>query len=262
MTRSSLRDFRPTLLAVGMAALAVVAVVVSATVSAQGRATTVDIVDDPVLGFYLVDANGFSLYARRGEEPGRLRCTGRCLEEWTPLVLAAGRPTGPTTIQADLGIFDRGDGTQQVSYQGQPLYRSRDDAGPNQGRGNGRQGAWFAVNVLPAVFVSVHPQLGEILVGPTGMTLYTYTGDPAGAYQCDEGCSENFPPLVITFTSGASARLRGEVTNMIRVPDSRHGRRVQVTYRGRPLYFWSRDQQPGDVTGNGIAGKWEVARPR
>lgn len=257
MIRSSLRDIRRTLLAACVTAL-----VATAAATAQGQATTVGIVDDRVLGFHLVDPDGFTLYARRGEAPGRLLCTGACLEEWLPLELASGQPTGPETIQADLGVFDRGDGTRQVTYKNQPLYRNRDETEPNQGSGNGQEGAWFAVNVLPAVFVAVHPQLGEILVGPTGMTLYTYEGDPAGSYQCDEGCSENFPPLVVTLTPGAPARLRGEIATMVRLPDGWHGRRVQVTYQGRPLYFWSRDERPGDATGIGLAGKWEVARPR
>jgi predicted lipoprotein with Yx(FWY)xxD motif len=34
-----------------------------------------------------------------------------------------------------------------------------------------------------------------------------------------------------------------------------------VVYNGQPLYYWSRDKVPGDVTGDGIGGIWSVARP-
>jgi predicted lipoprotein with Yx(FWY)xxD motif len=34
----------------------------------------------------------------------------------------------------------------------------------------------------------------------------------------------------------------------------------QVTYNGMPLYGWEQDQQPGDVTGDGLEG-FHVAVP-
>jgi predicted lipoprotein with Yx(FWY)xxD motif len=35
----------------------------------------------------------------------------------------------------------------------------------------------------------------------------------------------------------------------------------QWAYRGKPLYFWSKDAKPGDTTGDGVKGVWRVARP-
>ncbi len=38
------------------------------------------------------------------------------------------------------------------------------------------------------------------------------------------------------------------------------GRR-QWAYKGKPLYTWARDQQPGDRTGDGFNNLWRVAKP-
>ena len=35
----------------------------------------------------------------------------------------------------------------------------------------------------------------------------------------------------------------------------------QWAYKGKPLYFWARDQKPGDRTGDGFNKVWQLARP-
>ncbi len=35
----------------------------------------------------------------------------------------------------------------------------------------------------------------------------------------------------------------------------------QWAYKGKPLYFWVKDQKPGDRTGDGFNGVWRVAKP-
>ena len=35
----------------------------------------------------------------------------------------------------------------------------------------------------------------------------------------------------------------------------------QWALKGRPLYFWAKDQKPGDKTGDGVNQVWHVARP-
>ena len=31
-------------------------------------------------------------------------------------------------------------------------------------------------------------------------------------------------------------------------------------YKGKPLYLWSKDQKPGDMTGDGFNGIWHVIK--
>ena len=36
---------------------------------------------------------------------------------------------------------------------------------------------------------------------------------------------------------------------------------TQVTYNGWPLYYWIKDQKPGDATGQDVGGVWYVLSP-
>ncbi len=92
-----------------------------------------------------------------------------------------------------------------------------------------------------------------ILTGPNGMTLYTFDRDPAGAGRsaCNGACAANWPPLYAD--DGAA---RGDWT-LVRRDDGR----TQWAYKGKPLYYWVKDQKPGDRSGDGFNGVWRVARP-
>ena len=56
--------------------------------------------------------------------------------------------------------------------------------------------ATFYVNLAPTVLLRPHPQFGQILVGPTGLTLYTFARDQAGTSNCYDSCEQNWPPAV------------------------------------------------------------------
>lgn len=106
------------------------------------------------------------------------------------------------------------------------------------------------------VQVVEHPSLGEILVGPTGMTLYVLSKETASDLQCLEDCARNWLPL----TGNPVANGLTEALSMVRRTTDA-GSLEQLVYKNQPLYYWSRDKAPGDVTGEGIGGIWSVARP-
>lgn len=252
--------------------LATATVLCAALAIAQAplRAPGIATVDDRVLGTILVDLNGNTLYVRLGETEAGPSCTGACLSDWRPAPVPAGglsaqalQAAGLDHLADGLSSFTRADGFAQLTYQGQPLYSAVGDQ-PGESQANGLDGVWYAANATPLIRIVAHPVHGDILVGPNGRTLYVYQDDEDEdlGYQCDEACSENFPPLVVSnrvfLDRGAPA---GTLSALDRHADSWRAQRVQVTYGGRPLYYWSRDTNPGDVTGDGIAGLWRVARP-
>lgn len=122
---------------------------------------------------------------------------------------------------------------------------------------------------LPTVQIVDHPELGPLLVGPEGFTLYTFGNDRIDELACTGGCAVNFPPLLLDAALVANGPiapegLTGELGTITRGPDEEAGLEtqvVQVTYNGQPLYYWSRDKEPGDATGHGIGERWYVARP-
>ena len=92
-----------------------------------------------------------------------------------------------------------------------------------------------------------------ILVGPSGMTLYTFDKDEinSGRSTCVGSCSVNWPPFTATVLDSAS----GEYSIIVRDD----GRR-QWAYRGKPVYFWFKDSKPGDKSGDGFGNAWRVAK--
>ncbi|RDD63681.1 hypothetical protein [Ferruginivarius sediminum] len=95
-------------------------------------------------------------------------------------------------------------------------------------------------------------RVGEVLVGPEGMTLYTYDEDTPGTSNCTGLCAAAWPPL------HASSEAEGfdGFTPITRPDGSR-----QWAYDGEPLYLYVGDSKPADVRGDGVDGVWHVARP-
>ncbi len=92
------------------------------------------------------------------------------------------------------------------------------------------------------------------LVGPNSMTLYVFDKDAAGSGKsvCNGPCAANWPPLM----ADASAKPSGDFSVITRDDGAR-----QWAYKGKPLYYWAKDQKPGDKTGDGVNNVWHVARP-
>ena len=93
-----------------------------------------------------------------------------------------------------------------------------------------------------------------VLVGANGMTLYTFDRDMAGSAKsvCNGPCATNWPPLMADDGAVAS----GDWTVV-----TRDDGKKQWAYKGKPLYFWSKDGKPGDRTGDGVINAWRVAKP-
>jgi predicted lipoprotein with Yx(FWY)xxD motif len=93
-----------------------------------------------------------------------------------------------------------------------------------------------------------------VLVGPGGMTLYTFDKDVAasGKSACNGPCATNWPPLLAT----SDAKSSGDWSVI-----ARDGGARQWAYKGAPLYYWAKDTKPGERTGDGFNGVWRVAKP-
>ncbi|MBL8428461.1 MAG: hypothetical protein JNJ95_01030 [Dechloromonas sp.] len=93
-----------------------------------------------------------------------------------------------------------------------------------------------------------------MLTGSNGMTLYTFDKDAAGSGKsvCNGPCATNWPPLFAM--DGDTAR--GDYSIV-----TRDDGKKQWAFKGKPLYFWIKDQKAGDKTGDGVNGVWRVAKP-
>lgn len=113
--------------------------------------------------------------------------------------------------------------------------------------------ALTATVALAAPSVSnVETAKGQVLAGDKGMTLYTFKKDTKGASNCYDKCEMNWPP----FVAAAGAKAGGEYSLV-----QRKDGKMQWAKGGMPLYYWVKDQKQGDITGDGVMGVWDLARP-
>jgi predicted lipoprotein with Yx(FWY)xxD motif len=92
--------------------------------------------------------------------------------------------------------------------------------------------------------------LGDILVDADGRTLYAFTKDKGDQSACSGECAANWPALTGTASAGSGAQASLLSTAMQANGDS------QVTYGGRPLYYFAGDAKPGDTNGQGVGNVW------
>lgn len=93
-----------------------------------------------------------------------------------------------------------------------------------------------------------------MLTGSNGMTLYFFDKDAAGSGKsvCNDACAKNWPPLMASDSDAAS----GDYSVV-----TRDDGKKQWALKGKPLYYWVKDQKPGDTTGDGVNNVWHTAKP-
>ncbi|MEX2425055.1 MAG: hypothetical protein WD990_13860 [Acidimicrobiia bacterium] len=94
--------------------------------------------------------------------------------------------------------------------------------------------------------------LGEVLVGPEGMTLYGFTVDDPGVSNCYDDCVQVWPPLDSDTPVGS-----GLDANLFSTTERDDGT-TQLVIGDWPLYYFAGDTAPGDVNGHDVEGVWFV----
>ena len=97
------------------------------------------------LGTILVDGQGHTLYMFMPDNQGASTCTGDCLGAWPALLGPA--TAGEGVDESLLGTATRpDDGTEQVTYDGWPLYYFAQDAAPGDTFGQAVNDVWYVVD--------------------------------------------------------------------------------------------------------------------
>jgi predicted lipoprotein with Yx(FWY)xxD motif len=101
---------------------------------------------------------------------------------------------------------------------------------------------------------------GRILFDSRGYVLYAFTRDPKGRSVCYRACAKAWP---VYFAKAALKAGNGVKRLLLGTTKRRDGRR-QVTYAGRPLYYYVGDRKPGQILCQNVAefgGTWLIVRP-
>ena len=100
-------------------------------------------------GKFLVDGKGRSLYLFEADKSTTSTCTGACAAAWPPVTASAMPMAGGGVSQSLLGTTKRADGTEQVTYNGHPLYYFAADTGAGMVKGQGSKqfgAGWYVLN--------------------------------------------------------------------------------------------------------------------
>jgi predicted lipoprotein with Yx(FWY)xxD motif len=100
---------------------------------------------------------------------------------------------------------------------------------------------------------------GRILFDSRGRALYAFTRDPRGRTVCNGACAAAWPPYTVRGRLRSGGPIRRSLLGTTRRADGTR----QVTYAGRPLYYYVNDRRPGEVRCQnvfGFGGLWLVMR--
>jgi predicted lipoprotein with Yx(FWY)xxD motif len=123
---------------------------------------------------------------------------------------------------------------------------------PGSSGGNGGSSATTEATASAATVRVTHVAgVGNVLVSPSGRTLYLLTSDHQSKPTClaSGGCTKYWPPLL---TGGAPLHAGPGVNGPMLGEVSVAGEGEQVTYDHWPLYTYSGDSGPGQANGEGI----------
>jgi predicted lipoprotein with Yx(FWY)xxD motif len=103
-------------------------------------------------------------------------------------------------------------------------------------------------------------QYGDVLFDGRGYVLYLFTKDRPGKSRCKDSCVREWPPFL---KRGRLSAGPGVDASALGVTERKDGSK-QVTYTGRPLYYWYGDNKPGEIGCHDVTefgGDWLVVQP-
>lgn len=119
------------------------------TAASGDSAAVVQVRDVGSLGKVLVTPAGLTLYTFKSDTPnsGKSACSGACAGTWPALTTTAATVAAPAGVTGTFALITRDDGSKQVTFNGQPLYRYAADAAPGDAKGDGVGTVWFAAKI-------------------------------------------------------------------------------------------------------------------
>jgi len=118
-----------------------------------------------------------------------------------------------------------------------------------------------AATATPSPTVKVKStSYGRVLVDSRGFALYLFTHDGKGKSRCYGACASAWPPLLATGDPSGGGGARDPLVSTTTRSDGKR----QVTYAGRPLYYYVGDRSAGQILCQNVfeyGGTWLVVKP-
>lgn len=241
-------------------------------VGKDGKSYTSAYVEGTGATEYLVDVGGRTLYAFNKDFKNINKFTK---SDFSNNAVWPIFHTEITNLPSILSAADFGEidvfGQPQLTYKGHPLYYFGEDANPGENKGVSvpTPGVWPIVNTQtttapdqPTIMLTTHATLGTILTDNQGRTLYFFARDTKGTSNCAGGCPTRWPlfnvdQIVLPIGSTLIA------SDFASIGD---GATKQTAYKGRPLYYFSTNndgaiETAGQTGGDNFGTIWFVAKP-
>ena|SRR3984893_16817019 len=116
-----------------------------------------------------------------------------------------------------------------------------------------------AASGAPTVAIA-NSSVGQILVDGSGRTLYLFEADMPATSSCYAACVGVWPAVV----SVVQPMVAPGITPTLVSTTKRKDGTLELVYNGHPLYYFTGDKKPGDVTGQGLnsfGAAWYVVSP-
>ncbi|KJS28948.1 MAG: hypothetical protein VR64_22085 [Desulfatitalea sp. BRH_c12] len=107
-----------------------------------------------------------------------------------------------------------------------------------------------------AIKIDTKAGVGQYLTDAKGMTLYWFKMDSSGQSACNGECLEKWPAY---FSHGVAAPKGVDPNDFTTI--TRTDGKKQTAFRGFPLYYFFKDDAPGDTFGQGVKDVWYVIDP-
>jgi predicted lipoprotein with Yx(FWY)xxD motif len=240
---------------------------------------TVMLTNNATLGNILTDNQGRTLYFFARETKGASACTGDCSKRWPVFYVEnVVLPAGGALAEADFGSI--GDGLlKQRTYKGRPLYyfsQTNDTVIEPAGQtgGNAFGNVWYVAKPDYSLMVASSQLVGldgknytgayvegtsntRYFTDSSGRTLYIFTNDKkdTNTFTAANFSNDVAWPIFHTTIGHLPTGMNAGDFSEINV----HGR-LQLTYKGWPIYYFGQDTNKGDNKGISVPvpGKWSV----
>ena len=210
---------------------------------------------DAKLGTIFTDRQGRTLYYFSNDAQNLEACKGQCITNW-PLFTSDSLQIPDSLNAADFTKLTRTDGTTQWMYKGWPLYTFIKDTKPGDTLGEGVNKVWFTAKADYSIMIGANSDLGPYLTDAHGRTLYYFDNDKPLTSVCEGNCLTNWPAYTLSQGSLPTAVNSSDFGTITRSDGS-----TQVSFKGYPLYYFIKDVNHGDVTGQNVNKIWFVVNP-
>lgn len=232
----------------------------AATPDPVESAPQVNLANDSNLGSYLVNQDGRALYFFSRDVDGSSACVDGCLDAW-PVFHRDNLQFGSGLSSSDFGTITREDGEQQTTYKGWPLYYYSGDSGAGEINGEGIGKVWFVAKPDYTLMLATQTVEGlgndpiSYLVDAEGNSLYYFSNDEDNVSNCTDGCLQAWPAFSEVANIVLPSTLNKGAFSVITRADGID----QLTYAGRPVYFFAQDAERGETKGATIPN-WTISQ--